>query len=642
MTLQFPAHGLIIGAVRGGHAMQYMTSRQKATEWSVTKRMVNYWCANGQIEGAYKEGSRWWIPVDVERPGEEECLRRMRAYTVRITGKKSVAVGIQDFEALRRDQMFYVDKTDFIRQWWESGETTTLITRPRRFGKTLNLSMLNCFFSVFYENRADLFEGLKVWEEKSYHKLQGRFPVIFLSFAGVKGTTFEAVLRQINYGIIEVYRRFERILDMSRFTERERQDFGRISWDMDASTAAQSVRLLTDLLYVYYGHKPIILLDEYDTPLQEAYFNSFWDEMVSFVGAFFNNSFKTNPSLGRALLTGITRICKESIFSDLNNIDVVTQTSTKYETAFGFTEEEVKVGLARVGLLDYREKVKEWYDGFTFGQRRDMYNPWSITKFIDAEGIFDIYWANTSNNKLVSSLIRKSSKNMKMAMEQLLEGEMLHVEMDEQLDFAQLEYRESAIFSLLYATGYLRVNQKNDQEYVLMLTNKEVKIVFRRIIREWFNDLDTGYGDFRRALLHDNIEEMNYYMNMVTLSTFSYFDTGTGRGNIDETERFYHAFVLGLLADLSDQFSIRSNRESGLGRYDIILRAREENGNSYIMEFKVFDRERDENMKACVARALQQIEEKQYETELVADGIARERIRKYGFAFDGKKVLIGS
>ena len=622
--------------------MQYMTSRQKATEWSVTKRMVNYWCANGQIEGAYKEGSRWWIPVDVERPGEEERLRRMRAYTVRITGKKSVAVGIQDFEALRRDQMFYVDKTDFIRQWWESGETTTLITRPRRFGKTLNLSMLNCFFSVFYENRADLFEGLKIWEEKNYHKLQGRFPVIFLSFAGVKGTTFEAVLRQINYGIVEVYRRFERILDMSRFTERERQDFGRISWDMDAATAAQSVRLLTDLLYVYYGQKPIILLDEYDTPLQEAYFNSFWDEMTAFVGAFFNNSFKTNPSLGRALLTGITRICKESIFSDLNNIDVVTQTSTKYETAFGFTEEEVKVGLARVGLLDYREKVKEWYDGFTFGQRRDMYNPWSITKFIDAEGIFDIYWANTSNNKLVSSLIRKSSKNMKMAMEQLLEGEMLHVEMDEQLDFAQLEYRESAIFSLLYATGYLRVNQKNDQEYVLMLTNKEVKIVFRRIIREWFNDLDTGYGDFRRALLHDNIEEMNYYMNMVTLSTFSYFDTGTGRGNIDETERFYHGFVLGLLADLSDQFSIRSNRESGLGRYDIILRAREENCNSYIMEFKVFDRERDENMKACVARALQQIEEKQYETELVADGIARERIRKYGFAFDGKKVLIGS
>ena len=622
--------------------MQYMTSRQKAAEWSVTRRMVNYWCANGEIEGAYKEGSRWLIPVDVERPGEEERLRRMRAYTIRITGKKSVAVGIQDFEALRRDQMFYVDKTDFIRQWWESGETTTLITRPRRFGKTLNLSMLNCFFSTFYENRADLFEGLKIWDEKSYQKLQGRFPVIFLSFAGVKGKSFESVFRQMNYGIVEIYRRFERILDMSQFTDKERQDFERISWDMDTSVAAQSLRLLTDLLYTYYGQKPIILLDEYDTPLQEAYFNGFWDEMVSFVGAFFNHSFKTNPSLGRALLTGITRICKESIFSDLNNIDVVTQMSTKYDTAFGFTEEEVNAGLARVGLRDCQEKVKEWYDGFTFGLRRHMYNPWSVTKFIDAEGIFDTYWANTSNNKLVSSLLQKSSRNMKMAVEQLLEGKALHVEMDEQLDFSQLEYRESAIFSLLYATGYLRVDQRNDQEYVLMLTNKEVEIMFRRIIREWFNDMDTGYGDFRKALLHDNIEEMNYYMNMVTLSTFSYFDTGTGRGNIDETERFYHGFVLGLLADLSDQFSIRSNRESGLGRYDIILRAREENCDSYIIEFKVFDRERDEDMRACVARALQQIEEKKYESELVADGIAKERIRKYGFAFDGKNVLIGS
>lgn len=483
---------------------------------------------------------------------------------------------------------------------------------------------------------------MKIWDEKSYHKLQGRFPVIFLSFAGVKGKSFESVFRQMNYGIVEIYRRFERILDMSQFTDKERQDFERISWDMDTSVAAQSLRLLTDLLYTYYGQKPIILLDEYDTPLQEAYFNGFWDEMVSFVGAFFNHSFKTNPSLGRALLTGITRICKESIFSDLNNIDVVTQMSTKYDTAFGFTEEEVNAGLARVGLRDCQEKVKEWYDGFTFGLRRHMYNPWSVTKFIDAEGIFDTYWANTSNNKLVSSLLQKSSRNMKMAVEQLLEGKALHVEMDEQLDFSQLEYRESAIFSLLYATGYLRVDQRNDQEYVLMLTNKEVEIMFRRIIREWFNDMDTGYGDFRKALLHDNIEEMNYYMNMVTLSTFSYFDTGTGRGNIDETERFYHGFVLGLLADLSDQFSIRSNRESGLGRYDIILRAREENCDSYIIEFKVFDRERDEDMRACVARALQQIEEKKYESELVADGIAKERIRKYGFAFDGKNVLIGS
>ena len=468
MTLQFPTHGLIIGAVRGGHAMQYMTSRQKATEWSVTKRMVNYWCANGQIEGAYKEGSRWWIPVDVERPGEEECLRRMRAYTVRITGKKSVAVGIQDFEALRRDQMFYVDKTDFIRQWWESGETTTLITRPRRFGKTLNLSMLNCFFSVSYENRADLFEGLKVWEEKSYHKLQGRFPVIFLSFAGVKGTTFEAVLRQINYGIIEVYRRFERILDMSRFTERERQDFGRISWDMDASTAAQSVRLLTDLLYVYYGHKPIILLDEYDTPLQEAYFNSFWDEMVSFVGAFFNNSFKTNPSLGRALLTGITRICKESIFSDLNNIDVVTQTSTKYETAFGFTEEEVQQLCERYHMSF--EQTKDWYDDYTVNGI-SIYNPRSVTSAM-MNGIFDSYWTQTETYEALKMYIVRNENGLRDKIIRMIAGEHISINTKTfQNDMCTFETADD-ILTLLVHLGYLTYDFDTKTAWI---PNKEVR-----------------------------------------------------------------------------------------------------------------------------------------------------------------------
>ena len=556
-----------------------------------------------------------------------------------------VGCGYQDFRDFACGRQFYVDKTHFIAEWLRSESKVTLITRPRRFGKTTLLSTVENFLDPRFGGHSEYFEKLQVWTEEDCRTLYGTIPVISVSFGSCKGRDYAQAIRGMISSFYNLYESHRYLMEGEKLDAEDKAVYQRMkkALEMGDETKAESaIPRLCRLLYRYYGIWPVILLDEYDTPLQEAYFNSFWDEMVSFVGAFFNNSFKTNPSLGRALLTGITRICKESIFSDLNNIDVVAQTSTKYETAFGFTEEEVKVGLARVGLLDYREKVKEWYDGFTFGQRRDMYNPWSITKFIDAEGIFDTYWANTSNNKLVSSLIRKSSKNMKMAMEQLLEGEMLHVEMDEQLDFAQLEYRESAIFSLLYATGYLRVNQKNDQEYVLMLTNKEVEIMFRRIIREWFNDMDTGYGDFRRALLHDNIEEMNYYMNMVTLSTFSYFDTGTGRGNIDETERFYHGFVLGLLADLSDQFSIRSNRESGLGRYDIILRAREENGNSYIMEFKVFDRERDENMKACVARALQQIEEKQYETELVADGIARERIRKYGFAFDGKKVLIGS
>ena len=625
MTLQFPAHGLIIGAVRGGHAMQYMTSRQKATEWSVTKRMVNYWCANGQIEGAYKEGSRWWIPVDVERPGEEECLRRMRAYTVRITGKKSVAVGIQDFEALRRDQMFYVDKTDFIRQWWESGETTTLITRPRRFGKTLNLSMLNCFFSVSYENRADLFEGLKVWEEKSYHKLQGRFPVIFLSFAGVKGTTFEAVLRQINYGIIEVYRRFERILDMSRFTERERQDFGRISWDMDASTAAQSVRLLTDLLYVYYGHKPIILLDEYDTPLQEAYFNSFWDEMVSFVGAFFNNSFKTNPSLGRALLTGITRICKESIFSDLNNIDVVAQTSTKYETAFGFTEEEVKVGLARVGLLDYREKVKEWYDGYRFG-KADVYCPWDVVNYCNdhihnPEAEPENYWMNTSGNNVIHHFIDSINETdmlTKTELEWLVNGKTVIKQIDEMVTYNDLYSTMDHLWSTLFMTGYLtQRGRESDGRYCLAIPNREIRNIITERILTLFQQEVKKDGkmaeQFCQALLGGKAAEVESLLDLYLQKTVSVRDTFVRKSL---KENFYHGILLGILSYKND-WRVSSNRESGEGFSDIVI----EMGNAetgIVIEVKYTDEKKD--LERDCRKALEQIRDKDYTQTLWQEG----------------------
>ena len=592
--------------------MQYMTSRQKAAEWSVTRRMVNYWCANGEIEGAYKEGSRWLIPVDVERPGEEERLRRMRAYTIRITGRKIVGVGIQDFEALRRDQMFYVDKTDFIRQWWESGETTTLITRPRRFGKTLNLSMLNCFFSTFYENRADLFEGLKIWDEKSYHKLQGRFPVIFLSFAGVKGKSFESVFRQMNYGIVEIYRRFERILDMSQFTDKERQDFERISWDMDTSVAAQSLRLLTDLLYTYYGQKPIILLDEYDTPMQEAYLYGYWKEFTAFIRSLFNATFKTNPYLERAMMTGITRVSKESVFSDLNNLNVVTTTSTEYETCFGFSEEEVFQALEERGMNNQKKLVKSWYDGFIFGNTHDIYNPWSITNFLDKKQVRP-YWADTSSNSMIDELIRKASTDIKEKMEELLQGKEIVVNFDEQIVFEQLDQDENAIWSLMLVSGYLKAEQIEyrgvllEPWYHLRITNLETTAMFTTMFKGWFAKNQSNYNQFMKALLSDDIDAMNYYMNQIIMTTFSYFDVGQ-----NEPERFYHGFVLGLIADQTDIYEIRSNRESGFGRYDVMMIPKIKETKKYpaiIMEFKVRNIKREESLEDTVQTALTQIKE---------------------------------
>ena len=317
---------------------------------------------------------------------------------------REIAIGVQDFSNLIENNYFYMDKTAFIREWWNSGDSVTLITRPRRFGKTLNMSMLECFFSNKYEGRTDLFEGLDIWKDEKFRKLQGTYPVLFLSFAGVKQTTYEKTRSLINELIVKLFVQYEWILKEDCITAKDRDFYARVSIDMDDATAALSINTLCGWLYRYYGKKCIVLLDEYDTPMQEAYVNGFWDELVAYTRALFNNTFKSNPSLERAVMTGITRVSKESIFSDLNNLTVVTTTSDRYAKSFGFTEEEVFAAMDEQGIPESeKEKVKFWYDGFTFGKVSDIYNPWSVTMYLD-ERKYDTYWANTSGNGLVSKL----------------------------------------------------------------------------------------------------------------------------------------------------------------------------------------------------------------------------------------------
>lgn len=562
---------------------------------------------------------------------------------------RTVAIGIQQFNELIEKKCFYVDKTDFLKEWWENEDSVTLITRPRRFGKTLTMSMVEQFFSVDYAGRGDLFEGLSIWKEEKYRNIQGTYPVINLSFANVKEGSYLSARKKICQILTNLYVKYSFLRDSKVLEEKDKQYFDRISADMDDSDATFALYQLSDFLYRYYGKKVIILLDEYDTPMQEAYVDGYWKELVSFTRSMFNATFKTNPWLERAIMTGITRVSKESIFSDLNNLEVVTTTSDKYATSFGFTEEEVFAALDENGLGEEKEKVKKWYDGFVFGSHTDIYNPWSIINFID-KGKYTTYWANTSSNSLVGKLIREGSRSLKEKFESLLQNEVIRTPVDEQIVYNQLDDNEQAIWSLLLASGYLKVLSHEEYDkipegmqpkYDLALTNLEVKLMFQNMIRTWFFKTETDYNDFVKALLLGDVKAMNHYMNRVAVTIFSYFDTGK-RPFGHEPERFYHGFVLGLMVELQVRYNITSNRESGFGRYDVMLEPKNpEEDDAIILEFKVQDEEEETTLKETVKKALEQIEEKKYAVSLVQKGIPEEKIHRYGFAFRGKQVLIG-
>ena len=560
---------------------------------------------------------------------------------------RTVGIGIQSFEKIIENNCFYIDKTYFIKEWWENQDEVTLITRPRRFGKTLNMNMLERFFSVEYSGQGQVFEGLSIWSDERYRNLQGTYPVIALSFADVKEMSFVEAKRKICQIIKMLYDKNRFLLEGSLLTESEKEDFLKMIHilDMDDNNTSLSLKILSLYLSRYYGKKVIILLDEYDTPMQEAYVYGYWDELTGFIRSLFNSTFKTNPYMHRAVMTGITRISKESVFSDLNNLVVVTTTSEKYEDCFGFTQEEVWEALRECGLYEERQKVKEWYDGFAFGKKRAVYNPWSVLNYLDKKRLSP-YWANTSSNSLVDKLIREGDPGIKMIMEDLLNGRTFKIRIDEQIVFEQLENRNEAVWSLLLAGGYLRVEglrtdeEWGEEEYELGLTNKEVRVMFRQMVRGWFSRSASRYNEFIRALLCDDVEAMNAYMNEVALYTFSSFDTGK-KPSKEDPERFYRGFVLGLMVDLLGRYTISSNRESGFGRYDVVLEPCDKQDPAIILEFMVFHPGKESALEETVNAALKQIEEKKYAVDLERKGIDPERIRKYGFAFEGKKILIG-
>ena len=555
---------------------------------------------------------------------------------------RTVAIGVQSFAELRERGYFLVDKTSFIADWWHSADQVTVIHRPRRFGKTLNMDMVECFFSNKYASRAALFGGLDVWNDAGLRREQGTWPVVSLSFSVAKGASAEAVVRRMCEQIARAWRQHRDDIDADSLGDQERDLLEGRTPFVDPMVAPNSLARLCELLEKSTGKRCIVLLDEYDTPLHEAWVGGFWHEVSEFVRAFFNSSFKSNPSMERALLTGLTRVARESIFSDLNNPKVVSATSPEYATSFGFTQDEVFAAMEEFGLCE-RDQVKDWYDGFTFGGMPDIYNPWSITNYLDS-GRFAPYWANTSGNALISKIVREGDADLKSDFEVLLSGGSVEKRFDEQVSFDELGRRPGAVWGLLVAGGYLRIEAAGPAHAdgsTLKITNHEVALSFDGMVRGWFDVVSSRYNAFVRALLAGDLDAMNVYMNDVALDTFSTFDTGKRASGL-EPERFYHGFVLGLLVELRGRYLIRSNRESGFGRYDVLLEPVDPKADDgIVLEFKVHNPRKEATLEDTVSAAKQQIADKRYANELEAKGLAPERIHAYGFAFEGKRVLIG-
>ncbi len=582
-----------------------------------------------------------------------------------MSGNIKLPMGIEDFERIRQDGFYYVDKTGLIRDLLENIAYVNLFTRPRRFGKTLNMSMIKHFFEIGSD--CTLFDGLEISRETELcDKYQGKFPVISISLKNAEGDTFDKARKKLQSIIGNEAVRFSFLADSGNLNKTERQQYTKLielnetgSFAMSDELLENSLLMLSRFLQKHYEQKTIILIDEYDVPLDKAYQAGYYDTMVNFIRTLFGQALKTNSSLYFAVLTGcivsafaepseeaslLHGTGRESIFTGLNNFNVYTIKDVRYREYFGFTDKEVRQMLAYYGFTGQYGAVKDWYDGFTFGKRKDIYNPWSITKYLDT-GEFKSYWANTSSNLLVDKLIREGEPDIKIAMEALLCDGQIETEIDEEIIFEQLGDNSVAVWSLLLSTGYLKVVcapvNESDNIYHLSLTNFEVKRMFRRMIQGWFGRKTTKYSDFIKALLADDVDYMNQYMNQIALKTFSSFDSGKKPSELSEPERFYHGFVLGLMIDLADRYQIKSNRESGFGRYDVMLEPLEGGQPAYVLEFKVRNARREKNLEETVREALRQIDERDYDAELTCKGFPKEKIRHYGFAFEGKRVLIG-
>ena len=552
--------------------------------------------------------------------------------------EKYIGLGVSDFKQMIKEDVYYVDKTMYIKEIIDNRDKVVLVTRPRRFGKTLNMSMLRYYFDNRVKDSKELFNGLEIMtQDERYLKEMNKYPVIYLSLARVKETNFEEMILALKSIVMELYQEHRYLLDSDKLYEEDKNKIKEIlNAKEDNETLKTSILDLCTYLERHYGEMPIVLIDEYDVPLQNAYVHGYYEEAINFIRRFYTSAFKDNVHLKKAVLTGVSRIAKESIFSDLNNLSVSTVMENKFTDLFGFTESEVKDILKYFEISENMENVKLWYDGYKIGNLDGIYNPWSILNFASEQELKP-YWVNTSSNDLIK-MILKDSTTIKEKIERLLKNEEVEVIANFDTVLKDIEKNENNVWGLFISTGYLKVTEKLDhsRKFKVKIPNFEIKELFKSIVDSWFYGKVNGIelSNMLNDLITLNFESYSRKFQKIVMEMFSYFDVGN-----DTAENFYHAFVLGMLVNLKDSYYIRSNRESGLGRYDIMLEPNDKNENAFIMEFKVYDElDNEKNIMETIQNAKNQIENKKYENDLKSRGY--KNIKKVVYAFKGKETKL--
>ena len=551
---------------------------------------------------------------------------------------KGIGIGESDFKGLRIRDNYYIDKTMYIKDIIDNQSRVILVTRPRRFGKTLNMSTLKYYFDCTKKDSKELFNGLKIMKQgEQYTSKLGYYPVIYITLKDVQDRNFENMLLNLKSAMIDMYQEHRYLLDSNKIYPEEKQAITDILFARENEVSLRnSIRELSKYLYRYYKKPVILLIDEYDVPLQNAYVEGYYEEAVKFFKIFYGTTFKDNPYLEKTVLTGVSRVAKESIFSGANNFKVFTVLDDEFSDDFGITEEEMDKVIKDFNIQDKKEDIKEWYDGYTIGHTKGIYNPWSILNYLTDRKLMP-YWVNTSSNDLIK-LVLKNSSTIKEKIERLLRDETIEVPINLETVIVGIENNEDNIWGLMLGTGYLKVEETIDLArgiYKVKLPNREIKELFRGIVEGWFRNKVIGndLNSILKDLITLNIKEFEKKFRVLVKEMFSYMDVGE-----NTAENFYHAFVLGMLVGLKDTYYVNSNRESGYGRYDIMLEPKDKNGNSFIMEFKVLDDMEEKMIEDTIKNAKKQIEEKGYETNLKEKGYTN--ITKMVYAFKGKEVKL--